>query len=111
MVQLDITSTMITSQQFIDGLIEGIKRATNGHVAPLRGRLDRATGLLQNKIKKGDRFQLLFIPGKGVEAYKNGKYIVLLKGDDFRKALLGIWLGANPIDKKLKQAMLNSENI
>ncbi|MRI33666.1 chalcone isomerase [Endozoicomonas sp. OPT23] len=110
MVQLDIISGMITPEKFIIGLNEGLKKATNGHVAPLKGRLEKAMTLFKNKINKGDCFQLLFIPGKGVETYKNGHYISLLKGDDFSRALLRVWLGNNPIDEQLKKAMMNSDN-
>ena len=46
------------------------------------------------------------VPGKGVEAYKNGALASVTKGVEFKKALFGIWLGDKPAQKSLKKEML-----
>ena len=38
--------------------------------------------------------------------YKNGKEVGVVEGLDFKKALFAIWLGEDPADDDLKEAML-----
>ncbi|MGS0730103.1 chalcone isomerase family protein, partial [Shewanella sp. 0m-11] len=42
----------------------------------------------------------------GVTAYKNGQAQATIAGEDFRQALLKIWLGKEPAQNSLKEAML-----
>ena len=39
----------------------------------------------------------------------NGKVMGLVEGDDFFTAILKIWLGEEPSDSDLKEAMLGTE--
>ena len=41
--------------------------------------------------------------------YKDGKEVGMIEGLDFKKALFGIWLGAKPADKGLKNEMLGND--
>lgn len=56
--------------------------------------------------KKGDVINLNFIPGKGTTVVVNNKQMGTVKGDDFFTAVLKIWLGEQPADSDLKNAML-----
>jgi hypothetical protein len=59
------------------------------------------------ELKKGDTLNTDWIPGFGTVVYLNGKKITEPIPDVlFYNALLKIWLGANPVDSKLKSAML-----
>ena len=59
------------------------------------------------ELKKGDTLNTDWIPGSGTVVYLNGKKITEPIPDVlFYNALLKIWLGANPVDSKLKSAML-----
>ena len=57
-------------------------------------------------LKKGDSFTIANVPGMGVVVYKNGAKKGAVDGQDFKKALFGIWLSNNPADADLKKAML-----
>ncbi len=57
-------------------------------------------------VKKGDVINLNFIPNTGTYVVLNGESKGLVKGDDFFVALLKIWLGYEPADSELKEAML-----
>ncbi|MGD2172849.1 MAG: chalcone isomerase family protein, partial [Gammaproteobacteria bacterium] len=41
-----------------------------------------------------------------VRVSRNGKELGAIPGDDFKTALLEIWLGNHPADKQLKKGML-----
>ena len=61
-------------------------------------------------VKKGDVINLNFIPTTGTQVVINNKIKGLVKGDDFYVALLKIWLGEEPADSDLKEAMLGIED-
>lgn len=105
-MQLDIVSGMITSDRMSSTVNDGFKTATNDNVAPMQERLDDFLSVFSDEIVKGDRFIMMVVPGEGLKAYKNGKYLTTVKGDDFGRTLLKIWLGDKPADRSLKRAML-----
>ncbi len=107
-VQLDIISRLISSEKMADAVEDGFKKATNNNVAPYRDRLNSFIAVFSKEaIKKGDHFTLMMIPEKGLDVFKNGQKLTHVKGDDFSKTLLSVWLGKNPMDSGLKKAMLN----
>ena len=57
-------------------------------------------------IVKTNVFELVYESAVGVKVSKNGKLLDTIDGQDFKTALFGIWLGADPVDKNLKAGML-----
>ncbi len=74
----------------------------------LRPRLDRI-GALYEDVEPGDRYALTYIPGMGTELAKNGRRIGTIPGADFAAAYFAIWLGAEPLDAKLRDRLLGSD--
>ena len=61
----------------------------------------------KKRLAKGETFSVDYLPGVGTQVLVNGKPA----GDpiaepEFFRALMGIWLGPNPADSGLKQALL-----
>ncbi len=109
-VRLDILSGLITSDRMVSTVQEGFEESTGGKTQPLEERITKFLSVFtHSEIKKGETFTLLSQPGIGVTAYRNGQVAATVKGDDFRKALFGIWLGKKPADAKLKAAMLSGK--
>ncbi len=107
-IQLDIISSMITPKRMEKATIEGFESATGGRLAPIASRIDKFVDIFRTGIKKGDRFVLAWLPGKGVVVSKNGKPAATIEGLDFKKALYGIWLSDRPVQENLKQALLGN---
>lgn len=60
-------------------------------------------------LEAGDVFFLDFVPGQGTQAIINGKQLgETIKEPEFYRALLSIWLGKDPADWQLKEAMLGA---
>jgi hypothetical protein len=57
-------------------------------------------------VHKGDVLSIEYTPHRGTEVRINGEWRGAIEGNDFFRALLKIWLGANPVSKSLKQDML-----
>lgn len=91
-------------------LVEGWTNGFNNNhsedeLLKIRDRIVQFNNLFSS-VKKGDVIDITFIPAKGTSVVKNGKIIGVIQGDDFFTAILKIWIGAEPADLDLKEAML-----
>ena len=105
-VRLNITSGMITADKMRDAINEGFDDATMGKTAAIQQEIDSFMALFNKEIKEGDQFTLATSKTSGVTAYKNGVVQATIEGEAFRQALLNIWLGDEPAQSSLKEAML-----
>ncbi|MFT7680986.1 chalcone isomerase family protein [Moritella dasanensis] len=106
-IRLNITSNMITSEKMIKAMKEGFELVTAEKNNNLDTKIASFIDTFADPIKKGDQFTLLSVPGEGLINYKNGEFMSITSGEDFRKAVISIWLGDKPTDKGLKKDMLN----
>jgi hypothetical protein len=106
-IRLEMVSSLITSEKMKDATNEGFEFSTGGNMAPLQQPIDEFINVFEEEIKDGDIFDMAYIPGKGVEVYKNSALKKTIDaGLPFKQALFGIWLGDKPAQKALKQGML-----
>jgi Chalcone isomerase-like len=64
----------------------------------------------RKKLLKGDTFSIDFVPGTGTTVVINGKVAgEPIAEPEFFKALIRIWIGPNPADDALKEALLGRE--
>ncbi|MDI9341865.1 MAG: chalcone isomerase family protein [Sediminibacterium sp.] len=105
-IRLHIVSGLITSDKMTAAVDEGFKNASGGNTAPLLPKINQFKAVFKEKINKGDVYDLMYDPAKGVSVLKNGKLTTTIPGLDFKKALFGIWLCDKPADQDLKDAML-----
>lgn len=60
-------------------------------------------------LKTGQRLTFLRLPHVGVQVSVNGVSRGTIEGDDFAKAFVSIWLGAEPPNSELKSGLLGGE--
>lgn len=110
-MRINITSGMVTSDRMYEATLDGFKKSTGGQMAPLQDKINQFLGLFKKEeIKNGDYFDIAYLPSSGVNVSKNGKLLETIAGADFKAALFGIWIGANPVDDGLKAGLLGSSN-
>ena len=73
--------------------------------AALRPKLDRIDSWYRD-VKPDDRYSLTYVPGVGTELALNGSPLGTIEGTDFAAAYFRIWLGEDPIDKRLRDQLL-----
>ena len=105
-VKLVITSGLVSSEKMETATREGFENSTKGNIAPIKDKIDAFVNIFKAKITKGDAYDFIYVPGKGVEVYKNGAMSSVIQGLDFKKALFGIWLCDKPAQADLKDKML-----
>jgi Chalcone isomerase-like len=98
------------TEVFVKAVRGGIeKNLTADDIAKLEARLVSFDATIRGigKVKPGDVVDLDFIPGKGLMmAYNGSTRGQAIEGKDFYEAILGIFIGDNPVDKSLKQGLL-----
>lgn len=105
-IRINVISKLITSDKFQETTREGFENSTKGNTAPIKNKIDAFMSAFNEPFKEGDMFELVYVPGKGVDVFKNGALKTTVAGMDFKKALFGIWLGDKPAQKNLKEGML-----
>jgi len=106
-IRLTITSGMVDSEKMSEAIKEGFGKSMKGNTAPLQTQINEFIGTFKKEaIKEGDNYELWYLPGTGVKAFKNGKLQTTIAGLDFKKALFGIWLSDDPVDSDLKEGLL-----
>ena len=66
----------------------GFEVATNGNIAPIKEKIDQFISVFQSGIDKGDIYDIIYLPGKGVDVYKNNIYISTTTGLALKQAFL-----------------------
>ncbi len=89
---------------------EGFEENNNDEkLAQLASRLETFIGYFPD-LKKDDVVLLDYTPGKGTLVTINNAASEIIKGADFYSALLDVWLGEEPADDDLKDAMLGDDD-
>jgi hypothetical protein len=108
-LKLHMVSGLITSEKMINATTEGFENATNGKVESIQTEINSFMAVFKEEIQENDIFDIIYLPGTGVEVYKNGKLKDTIGSNmEFKKALFGIWLSENPAHEGLKESMLGS---
>jgi len=87
------------------GWSEGFENNAKSQLPALKDRIATFNGWMTD-VKSGDRLTFIYKPGTGASVNVNGAVKGTIKGDDFGKALLSIWLGADPPNPEIKAGLL-----
>ncbi len=94
----------VSKDKLTKGWTEGFENNSKD-LAGLQARLNQFNNFFQD-MKKGDEVTFDFLQTGATTVTINGKAAGSIEGADFQKALLMIWLGKEPADDDLKEAML-----
>ncbi len=104
-MRLQITSRTITSENMEEAVREGFQKSAGANLAAIQPRIEQLIAVFKEEIKDGDIYDFIYRPQNTI-IVKNGRNAATIAGADFKQAFYGIWLGANPVDNKLKAALL-----
>ena len=105
-IKIEITSIFVSQAKLVAALNDGIQKSTSGNLEPIRNELRQFRQCFADSIVKGDVFDIVYIPSSGLVVRKNGRQKGIVRGLPIKKAVFGIWLSNDPIDKSLKRALL-----
>jgi len=87
------------------GWSEGFEKNAKDQLPALMERIAMLNGWMAD-VKTGERLTFIHKPGTGLQVDVKGAVKGIIKGDDFTKAFLAIWLGADPPNPEIKSGML-----
>ena len=106
-VQLDFVYKEVDREKLIKAWREGFeKNQSSDTLAQLQERIEQFYGYFDSGVVAREQYSFDYVPGAGVRVSRNDKLLGTIEGEDFKNALLEIWLGNHPADKKLKKGML-----
>lgn len=109
-LRMDILYKEVSSEKLVNAWQEGFeKNQSPDSLARLDERIKQFNALFSDAARKGDRILIDYIPSEGTRVIKNDKLLGTIEGEDFKQALLAIWLGDAPADTELKEGMLGGQ--
>lgn len=106
-IQMDFVYKEVASDKLIEAWKEGFENNQSAdNLKQLQSRMEQFYSYFEQSAKKHDRYSIDYTPEEGTRVSKNGTLLGVIEGDDFKNALVEIWLGNFPADKGLKKGML-----
>ena len=106
-VQLDFVYKEVSRDKLVEAWREGFEKNQSAQMLQKLGeRIERFYAYFKYSALARDRYRFDYSPATGVRVSRNGEELGTISGDDFKTALLEIWLGNHPADKQLKKGML-----
>lgn len=100
----------LSGEEFADAMMTGFRQNhSEADQARYKTRLEevRSAMMAFGKVRKGTVVHFELVPGVGTQLLVNGERKGNpIPGEDFYNAMLGIWLGDQPVDKSLKAGLL-----
>jgi len=96
----------VSAKKLVDAWNDGFEaNLTKAEHTALKERIDRFNAMFRT-VRKGDVVRLDYQPALGTQVWINQESHGVVEGEDFGRAMLRIWLGDQPADSGLKDAML-----
>jgi hypothetical protein len=96
----------VSKKQILDAYREGFEKNSAGPGLPaLVAGLDKIAPALAD-MKEGGEMTVTYVPGQGTTVAAAGGGSATVEGKEFADALFRNWLGKEPADEGLKEAML-----
>ena len=105
-IRMHFIHSNVSREKLVNAWNEGFTNATSGNTAAMQKEINQFNGYFAVDAKKGDVYDVIYVPGQGISVVINGKRNGPIPGFEFKRAVFGIWLGKKPADAKLKKGML-----
>jgi len=109
-IQMDFIYKEVDKEKLIIAWREGFEKNQSKEIlSAIEGRMEQFYSYFGENAVAKDQYILDYIPNEGTTVTKNNNVLGVIPGDDFKNALLEIWLGNYPADNDLKNGMLGQE--
>jgi uncharacterized protein YecE (DUF72 family) len=99
----------IRADQFAAAAWDTLRRNySDAELEKLKPKIDRLHDVYRD-VAKGDRYRLVYVPETGTTLYLNGEALGTVEGEEFASAYFSVWLGPEPLDRRLKRELMGDE--
>ena len=103
--------TRITGEQFARTAEQVLRRNLDERTFRRHAEAITRIGNAYENVQAGDRYLLYHVPGRGLTLAFNGKTRIRIEDEKLADAYFRIWLGENPIDRRLFEGMTRHVSI
>ena len=96
----------IRGEQFTEAGVETLQENVDDAVLEKQSSNIEKMGSWLTDVGRGDRYLLTYAPEIGTTLKRNGKKLGIIEGADFAAVYFQIWLGENPIDERMYNALV-----
>ncbi len=96
----------VSGKKLIEAWNEGFEKVLGKNLDKFKTQINTFNSFFTQSAKKGDVYDIVYLPEKGLQVYINSQLKGTVKGLGFKRALFAIWLGDKPADSGLKKKML-----
>lgn len=107
-LRLDILSSFVGAKQLNQAILDGFKaNHSSEELLSINDDIEKLQHIFsKQKIKSGTQIEFIFLNSK-IVIKKDNIEIITFNNEKFKKGLLSIWLGKNPVDANLKNSLLS----
>lgn len=106
-IKITVVSSLITAERFSKGMNDGFSKSTKNNTDPIKAEIAELKKGFGDDFNVGDTFVVFFGSKGDTEIYKENKLQVIIHPNMvFQNALLGMWIGENPVVGGLKEDLL-----
>lgn len=107
LIKITVVSSLITADRFSNGMDDGFEKSTNGNTDSIAREIAELKKGFGKDFNVGDKFTLFFDSDGSTTIFKETKLQVKIPPSyAFQKALLGMWIGEDPVVGDLKEELL-----
>lgn len=99
----------VSKEKIVKAWNDGFFKNSQEKLDQLKDRIDTFNAIFNRDLVEGDRIVMSYLPDQGTVVKFNDELHPPIPGKDFYDALLAIWLGDNPADSDLKEALLGKD--
>ncbi len=108
-IKMNFIYNGVSAKKIVNTWNEGFEKYSPRLSGSLQEKVNKFNSFFTEEVNRGDTFDIIYLPGKGVAVHVKGELKGVVEGLEFKKALFSIWLGSDPCDKGLKAGMLGEE--
>lgn len=105
-IHMHFVHSEVSKEKLINGWNDGFENNNSDEVLKTLSQRITKFNEMFSTVVKGDVVLLDYVPGMGTKVTIHGIEKGVVEGEDFNAALLDLWLGEEPGDEDLKDAML-----
>ena len=107
-MQMTMLYKKVDADKITQGWSDGFEaNLSESELMTLKDRLQTFNALFPT-LHQGDIVRMDYAPDVGTQLSINGKQLGTIEGADFATALLRVWIGEHPADKKLRKGLLGN---
>ncbi len=99
----------VSQEKIVKAWNNGFFKNSQEKLDQLKERIAAFNAIFARDLVAGDRIEMTYLPDRGTIVKFNRELHDPIPGKDFYDALLAIWLGDNPADSNLKDALLGKD--